>query len=145
MDALVNAEFVSYPVPGRFLPRVSQFVAKLYADESDQEIDGEDALELDEALIERIYNDSEDPHRRLFEYLADRPDEWIYSDALAAGLGLKHGSKSLAGTLGALGRRANHRYDGRKPFASEWDPTAWQARHMMTADVAKVIKAITGT
>lgn len=65
--------------------------------------------------MRRAYDDSYEPHRRLLKVLADRPDRWMYSDELARVLELSGGSKSLAGMLGAFGRRAKHRYSGLTP------------------------------
>ena len=44
--------------------------------------------------------------------------------------------------LGALGRRSNHRYEGKRAFYSEWDHLANETKHMMPAVVAKVIGAL---
>ena len=93
---------------------------------------------LTDQLVKRMYSESEPSHRKLFKYLAARPDEWVFADKLAAGLQLSGGRKSLAGTLGALGRRCNHRYEGLRPFESALD----HARHRMTSHVADIIKTL---
>jgi hypothetical protein len=89
-----------------------------------------------------MYLDSKPAHRKLFKRLAKTPDTWIYSTQLAADLGLAGGSRSLAGTLGALGRRSNHRYNGKRAFHSGWDPGKGEAKHKMDAHAAKVINAL---
>ena len=51
------------------------------------------------------------------------------------------GRKSLAGSLGAFGRRADHRYGGLKPFESRWDDGDYLAKLRMSQEVAAWIKA----
>src|SRR4051794_14593986 len=65
---------------------------------------------LTDDLVRRIFAESQPAHRKMLEFLASRPDEWMYSEDVAAALGLPHGQASLAGMLGAFGRRAKHRY-----------------------------------
>ena len=88
-----------------------------------------------------MFRESEGAHQRLLEFLADHPGEWLGSQAIADGLGLKHGRKSLAGSLGAFGRRADHRYGGLKPFESHWDGESYQAKLRMSPKVAAWVKA----
>ncbi len=104
--------------------------------------DREAKVSLTPELVDRIFDESHDAHRRLLKYLADNRETWLYSDQVALGLALPGGSKSLAGMLGALGRRANHRYGGLKPFYSEWDPVKGQAKHYMPAMAADVINQL---
>lgn len=137
------------PVPQQFVGDVYSLLGRLM-DPSEIEDAGDGVFEdvaeeevaLTPDLIERIYSESYDQHRKLFKYLAAHPGEWFYSDALAEALELPNGNKSLAGMLGALGRRAKHRYNGLRPLVSEWDQDAGQMRHMMTGEVAKVIAAL---
>lgn len=96
---------------------------------------------LTQALVGRMYRESEDAHKRLLRFLAGHPDEWLDSQAVADGLGLAYGRRSLAGSLGAFGRRADHRYGGLKPFESRWDGETHQARLRMSQEVAAWIKA----
>ncbi len=142
-------EYVYVPVRKRWVPKVFELVTEL--EQSDQvvieepepppvEADGNGAL--DPALVRRMYEESQEPHRRLMEYLAERPGEVIYTRALAEALGLPNGARSLAGMLGAFGRRAEHRYGGSKPWESEWDPAAYEAKHRMAPEVAEQIKKI---
>lgn len=143
-------EVVYIPVRKRWLADVFEFVARLERSgsvvieqpEAPPVVEAEGSGVLDPALIRRMYEESQTPHRRLMEYLAERPGEVIYTRALAEALGLPNGARSLAGMLGAFGRRAGHRYGGRKPWESEWDPAAYEARHRMAPEVAEQIKKI---
>ena len=141
---MTHEEFVSVPVPSRLVTKVYELIAKLETGESEPDARAEQArtgASLSQPLVERMYGESEDAHRRLLVYLADRPDQWLDSQSVADGLGLKHGRKSLTGSLGAFGRRADHRYGGLKPFESRWDPDTYMARLRMSSEVAAWIKA----
>jgi hypothetical protein len=136
------------PTPRQFVGEVYALLARLMG-AAEGEIAEEAIAEeptgpvtTDEDLIRRIYNESHGAHRRLLKRLAESPDEWIFASELAKDLKLKGGNKSLAGMLGALGRRSNHRYEGKRAFYSEWDHMAYETKHMMPAAVAKVIAAL---
>ena len=106
----------------------------------DQGLSGPD---VDRDLVIRMYTESlNQQHRRLIEYLADNAGEWIRTKDIAEALALKKGTRSLAGMLGAFGRRASHRYDSRWPFAAKrnLEDRGWMLR--MDTDVAAVIKEI---
>jgi hypothetical protein len=96
----------------------------------------------DPDLIRRIYDESHEAHRRLLKRLAASPEDWISASQLARDLELSGGNKSLAGMLGALGRRSNHRYEGKRAFYSEWDHLAYETKHMMPNAVAEVIASL---
>jgi hypothetical protein len=143
---MTDNEFINVPVPAKWVTKVFELVAQLEADQPGPAAPQQDeGVPLDgaltQALVERMYRESEGAHRRLLEYLAQHPDEWLDSQAVADGLGLKHGRKSLAGSLGAFGRRADHRYNGLKPFESRWDPDSYLARLQMSSEVAAWIRA----
>ncbi len=150
-------EFQQVPVPHAFVGDVYGLVARLMADNGaaedavievvtpEEEVVEEEAEHPTEEMVRRIYEESYEPHQRLLKALAARPDEWVFSEELAEILHLSSGRASLAGSLGAFGKRANHRYNGQKPFTSVWDARdahTYQAKHMMTAEVAKVINAL---
>lgn len=147
-------EFQQVPVPHAFVGDVYGLVARLMADNGAATHDSEEAMieivapeeEVPEyptaEMVRRIYEESHETHRRLLKALTTRPDEWVSSEELAEALQLSGGRASLAGTLGALGKRANHRYKGQKPFISAWDAHTGQAKHLMTTEVAKVINAL---
>jgi hypothetical protein len=141
---MANNEFIDVPVPSQHVTKVYELIARLETGR-EPEADASGSGEREngsptQALVRRMYRESEDAHKRLLEFLADHPDEWLGSQAVADGLRLEHGRKSLAGSLGAFGRRADHRYGGRKPFDSRWDGETHQARLRMSQEVATWIK-----
>lgn len=149
MNANAVAQYELVPTPREFVADVYGFLAKLMTESSPTAEMPEaapaaaaSAPTLTDALVKRMYSESEPSHRKLFKYLAARPGEWIFADKLAAGLELSGGRKSLAGTLGALGRRCNHRYKGLRPFESTWDHAKHQTKHRMSVDVADIINTL---
>jgi hypothetical protein len=137
MDAM-NPEIAYVPVPTQWLSEIYQRLAELT---SDSPIDsGSEAPPLlDEALVRRIYVESEDQQRRMMRLMAERPDEWRYSKDIAADLELEHKARGLAGMLGAFGRRSKHRYGGTKPWEAEWDSAREENRYWMPAYIAAII------
>jgi hypothetical protein len=140
----MSDDIVYVPVPKRWLSIVYQqlagLMAGLAADQDAAGVPDEPQASLDDQMLRQIYEDSLKPHRRLMNLMAEHPDEWRYSSEIAADLELQHGARGLAGMLGAYGRRAKHRYEGLKPWESEWDSAREEVRHMMPADVAAVIR-----
>lgn len=131
------------PVPTQWLSEIYKRLAELSsAQEADAAERGESEGVLDRRLVQRMYEESEEQHRRLMLLMAEHPDEWRYSGEIAADLELEHGARGLAGMLGAFGRRAKHRYGEQKPWRSEWDSGRAEARHLMPADVARTIREL---
>jgi predicted restriction endonuclease len=60
----------------------------------------------------------------LFEHLADNPERLIPFPEVSDHMGFDN-ARSLAGLLGAFGRRANHRYGGNWPFEAIKQDGIW--------------------
>jgi hypothetical protein len=74
--------------------------------------------------------------------LAKRPDEWLTAAELASAIRHKPNAdwNTVAGTLGAFGRRCRSRYKRRDwPFRGEWDHTQGRFLYSMSPQVAAVI------
>ena len=71
--------------------------------------------ELTEELVERIFIESKDTHRRLLKLLAEHPDKWMSYEEVSRLMGFRN-PRQLPGTLGAYSRRSQHRYGGVWPF-----------------------------
>jgi hypothetical protein len=132
-------ELISVLVPRPLLADVYDLVVQ-----HERELAGEDddSEPLSEGLVRRMYDESEPQHRKLMKLLASSAGEWLYTSEIAEELALPHGSRSAAGMFGAFGRRAAHRYDGVKPWTSEWDAAAGETRHMMSAEVAEIVNSL---
>ncbi|HEV3035902.1 MAG TPA: hypothetical protein VGX72_14075 [Solirubrobacteraceae bacterium] len=135
-------ELVSVLIPRPMMAEVYGLVVEYERAVELGETASDESGVMDEALVRRMYAESQPRHRELMKLLAEHPGEWLYTNQIASALKLPHGSSSAAGMLGAFGRRATHRYEGLKPWVSEWDPAAYEARHTMTADVAKIIRSL---
>ena len=137
-------DFVYIPVPSEWATAIYKQLAAL--SEGSSETVGapsdSEVVQLDDALIERMYGESYAAHRQLLDYLADHSGEWLYTSGLAEALDIEHGARGVAGMLGAFGKRANHRYGGLKPWETEWDGRREEAKHRMDPSVASVIKSI---
>jgi|SRR6185295_1512764 len=136
-------EFISVQVPRQHVTKVYELIVQLESGGNATDSDHSPKGPLTKALIERMYSESERPHRELMTYLADRPDKWIGTQEVAEGLGLQFGARSLAGSLGAFGNRAEHRYGGLKPWESRWSEDKGQAEHRMSQEVATWVKETT--
>jgi Family of unknown function (DUF6416) len=135
---VVVVNYIQVPVPEEHVPRVIALLADLnrgIADRAGGE--GSETASLDEALVTRMYFDSEERHRDLMSYLASRPGEWVFTSELADALNMPTGTKGMAGVFGAFGRRAKHRYGGAKPWEMAWDPARGEAKYRMDPKVAK--------
>lgn len=141
------SDFVYIPVPVSSASAVYKLLAGLAeSNESSTALTGvEQTLEVvrrDALLVERMYLESHEGHRRLMECLAASPGEWFYTSDIGNALGHANGSKGVAGMLGAFGKRANHRYGGHKPWETEWDGGREEARHRIDAATAETINMI---
>jgi hypothetical protein len=133
--------FINVAVPRQHVARVYEFIARLeLGDERETPGNEPSKPPLTRSLVKRMLDESEPAHQDLLRYLADHPDEWLGTREIAQALGLPFGARSLAGSLGALGRRAGHRYGGQKPFESRWSAEDGQSLHRMSQEVSAWIK-----
>lgn len=75
----------------------------------------------------RAYTDSTGQAKPLLEFMADNPERLIPYTEISAHLGFPT-ARSLPGLLGSFGRRAKHRYEGKKPFDEVWENNQWHLR-----------------
>ncbi|MFL5913052.1 MAG: hypothetical protein ACJ768_21100 [Gaiellaceae bacterium] len=125
--------YVYLPVPEDRVEDVYRLLAG--ADEAEAKLD-------QKVLLERAYRESDGAFRRLLDYLAERPGEPVTTKQLAAGIGLERGTASLAGMLGAYGRRARNRYGGFWPFSKAYNPVEESNELVMADDVAEAIRQL---
>jgi hypothetical protein len=132
---------VNLAVPQRFYLQMVSHLAHLSGEAEIPAAPGKvavlpDTIELDEALVTRMYAESESRHRRLLKALALEAGQWVFTADLSKELGVTSGTKGMAGIFGAFGRRAKHRYGGRKPWQSKWDSVRGEACYRMDPEVA---------
>jgi hypothetical protein len=95
--------------------------------------------ELTEELVQRIFIESKDTHRRLLKLLAEYPDKWMSYEEVSRLMGFRN-PRQLPGTLGAYSRRSTHRYGGAWPF--KWRQSAGQWELCMKQDTADLIREL---
>lgn len=138
--------YIQVPVPEEHVPRVYALLASLDSEVVDPEPIRVDepfipVPELSEALVVRMFKDSEQRHRRLLLFLAENAGNWFYTGELAEELEVPTGRKGMAGVFGAFGRRSKHRYGGATPWELDWEPEEKEeVRYMMRPEVAAWIK-----
>lgn len=125
-----SPDYVYLPVP---IDRVEEVMLFLVSADKSQDRRIED-------LVVRIYRESDEPFRKLLSYLAEHPDEYMSSARIAGALNLKSHAASLAGMLGAFGRRTTNRYTGFWPFDRINNPESKMVELIMSGEVAKLVK-----
>jgi hypothetical protein len=114
---------------------------------------GDDSMSLDSGdtnddwsrspeLLTRMYEESPKAMKDILRALAARPDEWLTAPELAQAIQHKPNAdwNTVAGTLGAFGRRVKNRYKRRSwPFLSQWDHSRGRFLYSMSPDVARQI------
>jgi hypothetical protein len=130
-------DHVYVPVPADRVDDVFRFLLGL--------ADTEGAIDSDlDRLVNRIYRESEEKFRSLLELLAEHPGTPLSTEFVASELELYRGAASLAGMLGAFGRRANNRYAGFWPFEKLYNSAEEQSELIMNSEVARIVERITG-
>ena len=144
----IDSEFVSIPVPKRHLTRVYGFIASLDGAEGTQRArvgvngDGKEK-EWTPELIRRQFLESPDTIKRFEKLLADHEGTWLSTSNIAQALGAARGAKTIAGALGAYGRRVSNRYRmSTWPFENRWIHEEKQQSYCMPSEVAEIIKSL---
>ena len=128
-------ERVYIPVPANRVDDVFRFLLGLADD------DGAVDSDLDR-IVHRVFRESDEQFRRLLYFLAQRPGASVTTDEVADGLDLFRGAASLAGMLGAFGRRSNNRYDSFWPFEKTYNPIERTSELMMPPNVAAIVNRL---
>lgn len=149
-----NDSLVNVPVPRRHLSAVYGFIAQLdaaggpatAADAAAQPAHGsgkdEDRLaEWTPSRLRRAIEESSPNLLKVFAALADRPGDWLSTGDLAAAIGPNADWKTVAGGLGAFGRRVTSRYGLKTfPFENRFDHATNGRVCRMDAEMAKQVK-----
>jgi len=132
--------YVMMAIPAELVPAVTQFVETQESRPSrvrSAEVDSrEDAREpgfvhgWDRSTVLRAYRESADQMRALLRFLARNQDVEVSSSEMADGIEAKYGWNTVAGMLGAFGRRSFNRYGLSEPmWEYRYDP---QGRILIT-------------
>ena len=146
--AITPDDYVEVLVPKQHLTRVYGFIASLdtvseTAASPTEVKTAQEAKEWTPELIKTQFTDSPDSIKAFQKYLAARPGTWSSTSEIAAALNAAKGSKSIAGALGAYGRRTSNRYGMTGwPFEYKWNHVEGQQYYSMTPEVAEIIDAL---
>ncbi len=141
-------ELVVVMVPKKHLAKVYGYIAKLdepSASTAASAVNGVHSSASDEWTPSRIrtaVQQSPPAMKDILRALASRPNEWVPTHDLAGAIQGNDNAtwKTVAGTLGAFGRRVKNRYGLESlPFERRWDHTARCKMNRMSADIAKLI------
>jgi hypothetical protein len=94
-----------------------------------------------EDLVRRAFKESADPMRRVLLFLADHGDEEVTSAEIADAIDAERGWNTVAGMLGAFGRRSTNRYKRSDPMWSSREGEGGTTLFKMPLPVAEAIKA----
>jgi hypothetical protein len=125
--------FVYIPVPEERVEEVYRLLGRSHRAEAGDDVD---------RLVQRVYQESDEQFRGLLRYLAGRPGQAVTTARAARHLKLPSGTASLAGMLGAYGRRANNRYDGFWPFSTRYNPVKDSKEFIMEPEVADLVRRV---
>lgn len=144
-------DMVNVLVPRAYVPLVRGFLAGLDAHGALEEqpvstsqpaasVEGQECAADDwtAAKLNRLVRESHSGNMRtILTFLASHPDEWVSTHALAEAIGDGADSSTVAGALGAFGRRCYNRYAmDSLPFEGHWDHEHACKMHRMSAKVA---------
>jgi hypothetical protein len=140
-------EYVSLLVPKRHLTRIYAFLGSLdeqpVALKDSTGSDGAGAAGWTRELIERQFRESPPFMKRFQKHLAEHPGQTFSTRDMAKALEAKKGWNSVAGALGAYGRRIKNRYKQTEfAFTSWWDYEKGEAYHTMPEEVAEIIRGL---
>jgi|GEM_PF-2047146 len=145
-----NEDLVAVMVPKKHLAKVYGLIARLDgADEVESPVENVEAPAIeavpDEWTPSRIrtaVEQSPPAMRDILRALADRAGEWLTTHELAQAIQANPNAdwKTVAGTLGAFGRRISSRYGLESlPFDGKYDHTAGCRVYRMSADMARQV------
>lgn len=151
-----NDELVSVMVPRRLVTQVygliSRLVAGLPVEDAAQTptnatSNGDSTSDSDwtDKLLRRMVEESPPAMRDILGLLASRPGESLGAEDLAKSIkGNKDANwNTIAGTLGAFGRRVKSRYKSDQwPFTAKYEHAHDGVRYRMTAPMAMRIKKL---
>jgi hypothetical protein len=151
-----SEDLVNVQVPRQHLGAVYRLLGELdtAGDQPAEAVRGSDQGPWTPDLIRTAVQESDAPMRAVLQHLAAHPDEEVPAKdleaAIAQATGEPVGKYTLAGTLGAFGRRVNSRYGLRPgqgggaavPWRSRWDRSYGSRVFAMPKEIAEVVAKV---
>lgn len=143
-------ELINVAVPRRHLARVYGLIAELDSGEaagtpiSLAPTPTDDRFEeWTPARIRRMVEESDTAMRAILTMLASHADEWLTTTKLAEAIGGSADWNTVAGTLGAFGRRRKSRYGlGTMPYERRREPGVGKVLRMPKEIAQHVLRAL---
>ncbi len=134
-----DSELVSILVPKLHLKEIYGFISTLDSAAGEPK----KGIDWPADLVRRQFNESPEIIKRFQKLLASHPGQKFHTSEIASQLKAAKGAKSIAGALGAYGRRVANRYKMKTfPFDQAWDHAKHEQSHWMKTDVATIIKSL---
>ncbi len=96
-----------------------------------------------EKRLRRAFEESSPAQQAILLAMAEASGKWISVSEVAAKVGDEYDWNSLAGALGAFGRRCRSRYKAKvRPFTRRYNPAKGEKEYLMAPEIGKVIKAL---
>ena len=134
--------YVMVAVPAELLPEVTELVERRQADLGNGAADSGGILlhGWDDPTIRRAYRESGDNMRKILRFLAQNAGREVDADEIANAIGARFGWNSVAGMLGAFGRRSANRYGKRLPMWEQRYDDRDRVWMVMPESIATAIK-----
>ena len=153
---MATDDLVKVLVPRRHLSQVYGFIARLEASEMGSaprvpivtaddhtQSSGSDGDEWTQSRLRRMVHESPPAMVKILEALAAKPGQWLSTADLAAAISPEANWQTVAGTLGAAGRRVASRYGlDSFPFENRFDHAARARRCRMSDETARAINQL---
>lgn len=149
------SEFIPIYVPSDLYPEALQWIASRVLTSSkpssalgESPPDAAVAAALtplieDATEIGKLWDESGSRMRKVLAHLAAHPDTPVTGDELARkALEKLDRGHTVAGMMGALGRRIKHRHGGRWPFTAKWNAVDLRWEYCMPGAIAAVISKL---
>jgi len=143
-------ELVSVMVPKRHLARVYGLIARLEGDATTADSSSPASALMNEngntewtqARLRRMVQESPPAVRDILRILAEHADEWLATQQLAEAIQENPNAnwQTVAGTMGAFGRRVKNRYGIESfPFEKRYDHAAHSSVFRMSRETAQLV------
>jgi hypothetical protein len=134
--------YILVAVPVELVPEVTELLERRQPDQANgAKGPGGSLLHgWNEQTVRRAYRESGDNMRNILRFLARNGGREVSADEIAAAIGARFGWNSVAGMLGAFGRRSTNRYGRSFPMWEQRYDDLDRVRILMPKDIAEAIK-----
>lgn len=134
--------YVLMAIPAEMVLAVTEFIERQEVSPDRSSAAGAEELlhGWNEHAVRRAYRESGDGMRKVLSFLAQNAGHEVNADEIATAVGARFGWNSIAGMLGAFGRRSANRYHKPKPMWEYRYDSHGRALLLMPENVARAIQ-----